>query len=135
MPPPDFAVLPYRRSLLPDARSPFPPAISAGIRIWTPPQNLRLPVQKFQLNIRKPDSNKMRMVQFLFHSSFSHDFISFLLSVTSVTPQTGEPAVLPESSFVLRPTFQWTPISARSADHRGYGESKSQARALLRKTR
>lgn len=29
----------------------------------------------------------MRMVQFLFHFPFSHDFISFLLSVTSVTPQ------------------------------------------------
>ena len=37
MPPPDFAVLPYRRPLLLDARFPFPPKVSAGIRIWTPP--------------------------------------------------------------------------------------------------
>ena len=37
MPPPDFAVLPYRRLLLLDARFPFPPKVSAGIRIWTPP--------------------------------------------------------------------------------------------------
>lgn len=69
------------------------------------PQDFRLPVQKFQLNIRKPDSDKMRMVQFLFHSLFSHDFISFLLSVTSVTPQTGETAVLPESSFCAASHF------------------------------
>lgn len=40
MPPPDFGVLPYRQPLLPDARFPFPPAISAGIRIWTSPGSL-----------------------------------------------------------------------------------------------
>lgn len=77
----------------------FPQAFGSGH-----PQNLRLPVQKFQLNIRKPDSDKTRMVQFLFHSPFSHDFISFL-SVTSVTPQRGEPAVLPESSFCAASHF------------------------------
>ena len=69
------------------------------------PQNLRLPVQKFQLNIGKPDSNKMRMVQFLFHSLFSHNFCSFLLSVTSVTPQKGEPAALSESTFCAASHF------------------------------
>ena len=37
--------------------------------------------------------------------------------------------------FVLCLTFQWTPISDKMADHRGYGESKSQARALLGNTR
>ena len=78
----------------------FPQAFGSGH-----PQDLCFPVQKFQFNIRQPDSDKMRMVQFLFHSSFSHDFISFLLSVTSVTPQTGEPAVLPESSYCAASHF------------------------------
>lgn len=77
----------------------FPQAFGSGRT-----QNLCLPVQKFQFNIGKPDSDKMRMVQFLFHSPFSHDFISFL-SVTSVTPQRGEPAVLPESTFCAASHF------------------------------
>lgn len=49
MPPPDFAVLPYRRPLLPDARFPFPPKVPAGIRIWiypeSPPSCPEVPVQ------------------------------------------------------------------------------------------
>src|SRR5699024_6986147 len=77
----------------------FPQAFGSGH-----PLNLRLPVQKFQLNIRKPDSDKMRMVRFPFHSLFSHGS-SFLLSVTSVTSQMGDPAVLPESSFCAASHF------------------------------
>ncbi len=73
--------------------------------------------------------DKTRIISLLFPSLSCHES-SFLLSpVTSVTHKWKNRHLFRNSPFVLRSTFQWAPISARSADHRGYGESKSPARS------
>ena len=94
MRPPDFAVLPYRRPLLPDARSPFPPKVSAGIRIWTPPESLlscpEVPIQYPTAGLRQ-NAGDLVPVPFSFFSWLLL-LSSFYYFSNTTNGRTGSPA-------------------------------------------
>ena len=94
MPPPDFVVLPYRRPLLLDARSPFPPKVSAGIRIWTPsgspPSCPEVPAQYRKAGLRQNADGSVP-VPFSFFS-WLHLLSSFSYFSNTTNGRTGSPA-------------------------------------------
>ena len=94
MPLPDFAVLPYRRPLLPDARSPFPPKVSAGIRIWTPPGSLlscpEVPVQYPTAGLRQNAGDLVPVLISFFSWLLLSSLFCYFSNITN--RRTGSPA-------------------------------------------